>query len=413
MGRWIRATLGELTSKIGSGATPLGGEAAYQAEGVSLIRSLNVHDGEFRRKDLAFLSQQQADGLANVVVQSNDVLLNITGASVARCCTAPDNVLPARVNQHVAIIRPLPDRLSPRFLQYLLVSPAYKDLLLSTGEGTGATRQALTKAQLQNFFVEFPASLQEQTRIVNTLDEAFEGIAIAKANAEKNLQNACELFEVHLERVFSTGEEEWISTKLGDAFKTLTGNTPSKGNAAYFGEFMPLVKPPELIDDYVDEAADGLSLAGVEVARVLPIGSVMVSCIGNLGKVGINSVQVACNQQINAILPDARSTLPEFMFFQALARPFKRQLNAAASGTTVPIVNKSKFNDVQILLPPIWKQQEVVDSLRDLRVESRRLAAIYDQQRAAIDELKQSLLHQAFTGALTDRSANKRVAEVA
>jgi type I restriction enzyme S subunit len=203
MARWIRAPLGELTSKIGSGATPLGGEAAYQADGISLIRSLNVHDGEFRRKDLAFLSQEQADGLANVVVQSNDVLLNITGASVARCCIAPDDVLPARVNQHVAIIRPHPDRISPRFLQYLLVSSAYKDRLLSTGEGAGATRQALTKAQIQSFLVEFPESLQEQARIVAILDEAFEGIATAKANAVRKLSALDDLKKSVLHQAFT------------------------------------------------------------------------------------------------------------------------------------------------------------------------------------------------------------------
>lgn len=179
MRAWLRAPLGELTSKIGSGATPAGGEAAYQAHGIPFIRSLNVYDGEFRRKGLAFLSQLQADDLANVVVQSNDVLLNITGASVARCCIAPDDVLPARVNQHVAIIRPHADRLLPRFLQYLLVSSTYKDRLLDTGEGAGSTRQALTKAQIQSFVVEYPESLREQARIVTILDEAFAAIATA------------------------------------------------------------------------------------------------------------------------------------------------------------------------------------------------------------------------------------------
>ena len=110
--RWIRRRLSDVTTKIGSGATPQGGEANYKQSGVSLIRSLNVHDGEFRMKDLAFIDETQATQLDNVSIEPRDVLLNITGASVARCCVVPSEVLPARVNQHVSILRPKHSQLS-------------------------------------------------------------------------------------------------------------------------------------------------------------------------------------------------------------------------------------------------------------------------------------------------------------
>jgi type I restriction enzyme S subunit len=103
---WIDNNLISITTKIGSGATPRGGDESYKPEGISLIRSLNIHDLEFKYRKLAFIDESQADELSNVKVQQNDVLLNITGASVARCCVVPDGILPARVNQHVAIIRP-------------------------------------------------------------------------------------------------------------------------------------------------------------------------------------------------------------------------------------------------------------------------------------------------------------------
>ena len=123
---------------------------------------------------------------------------------------------------------------------------------------------------------------------------------------------------------------------------------------------MPLVKPPELCDVALDSAEDGLSEAGAAVARTLPPNSILVSCIGNLGKIGLNKVPVAFNQQINAILPDARKALPEFMFYQVLSCAFKDQLEALASGTTVPIVNKSKFNSIEIVLPPLPEQHRIV-----------------------------------------------------
>ncbi len=103
---WASVRLGDCCEKIGSGATPRGGGEVYLAAGrVSLIRSQNVHNNRFHRDGLVYLTEEHATGLSNVEVRFGDVLLNITGDSVARCCQVPGNVLPARVNQHVAIIR--------------------------------------------------------------------------------------------------------------------------------------------------------------------------------------------------------------------------------------------------------------------------------------------------------------------
>lgn len=167
---WVEKRLESITTKIGSGATPRGGEESYKAEGISLIRSLNVHDLGFKYTKLAFLDDAQAAELSNVEVQPRDVLLNITGASVARCAVVPDDVLPARVNQHVSIIRPIAGELDAHFLHYLLISKPYKDQLLRTGEEGGSTRQAITKAQIQDFSVEYPPTLIEQNTIVAKLD---------------------------------------------------------------------------------------------------------------------------------------------------------------------------------------------------------------------------------------------------
>lgn len=151
---WPTATLGSHVGKLGSGATPTGGDAAYKDSGISLIRSLNVHDGEFMYKNLAFIDETQAARLSNVVVSEGDVLLNITGASVARVCSVPSNVLPARVNQHVMIVRPRPT-LNRLFLERLLLNPQMKTRLLQIG-GAGATREAITKAQAEALVIPVP-----------------------------------------------------------------------------------------------------------------------------------------------------------------------------------------------------------------------------------------------------------------
>ena len=168
---WMKNKLDSLTTKIGSGATPRGGEESYKAEGISLVRSMNVHDFGFKYAKLAFLDDAQAKELSNVELKPNDVLLNITGASVARCCIVPEDVLPARVNQHVSIIRPVSDKLDSSFLHYLLLSKPYKDKLLQTGSEGGSTRQAITKAQIQEFLIEYPPAIEDQKAIAHKLNE--------------------------------------------------------------------------------------------------------------------------------------------------------------------------------------------------------------------------------------------------
>jgi type I restriction enzyme S subunit len=162
---WEEDKLKNITTKIGSGATPRGGQAAYKESGISLIRSMNVHDAGFTSKKLAFIDDEQASKLNNVIIEEDDVLLNITGASVARCCLAIKEFIPARVNQHVSIIRPIKDKIDSNYLHFLLTSKKNKDLLLGIGE-QGSTRQAITKVQIENFVVSYPNSIEEQKSLI-------------------------------------------------------------------------------------------------------------------------------------------------------------------------------------------------------------------------------------------------------
>lgn len=202
---WEGKRLKELTIKIGSGATPRGGQASYKSEGISLVRSMNVHDWEFRDKNLAFIDEKQAKELDGVTLQENDVLLNTTGASVARCCVFPKEYLPARVNQHVSIIRPKKELLDARFLNLLLTSKPYKDQLLFTGE-QGATRQAITKAQIEAFKILFPP-IKEQQTIVRQLDALRVETQKLEAVYQKKIDDLEELKKSILQKAFA-GELE-------------------------------------------------------------------------------------------------------------------------------------------------------------------------------------------------------------
>ena len=164
---WTSTRLSGVTTKIGSGATPRGGESAYRAEGVSLIRSQNVYDLRFEWDGLAHIGPEQARLLDNVTVEQGDVLLNITGASVNRCCIVPDVALPARVNQHVAIIRSNRSFVVPDFLVHLL-RRSDTLALLNRMAGAGTTRQALTKNQIEQLDITIP-EVSEQQRLAGIL----------------------------------------------------------------------------------------------------------------------------------------------------------------------------------------------------------------------------------------------------
>lgn len=192
-------------------------------------------------------------------------------------------------------------------------------------------------------------------------------------------------------------KEGWRNAKLGEAFKTVTGSTPSKRKTDFYGDDVPLIKPPELEDSEIVNYSDHLSVLGAKEARLLPERSVLVSCIGNLGKIGITNCVCASNQQINAILPNYSVALPEFIFYQTLSPNFKEQLEDLATGTTLSIVNKTKFNRISIPVPPLPEQEAIVEILDQAFAAIDQAKANIEQNIANAKELFQSKLNQIFS----------------
>jgi len=196
---WEEKTLKSLTSKIGSGATPKGGRKVYIDKGCYLIRSMNIQYNEFKYDDLAHITDEAAEQLKGVEIQENDVLFNITGASIARCCVVPADALPARVNQHVSILR-LKQEVLPRFLSFIMNSPNHQRELLKIGEA-GSTRQALTKTDLENHVICYP-SLDNQNKLLYTLDSLKSKVDKLQENYDKISQECDALKQAILRQVF-------------------------------------------------------------------------------------------------------------------------------------------------------------------------------------------------------------------
>lgn len=178
--------LGDICEKIGSGATPHGGKEAYCLEGISFVRSQNIGDFSFSANGLAHINNEQAKKLSNVELKPNDILLNITGDSVARTCIIDSEYLPARVNQHVAIIRGKKDIVLSSYLLYFL---QWKKKYLLQLASAGATRNALTKSMIEQLEIELP-TIEQQRKIAGVLDKIQEKIKLNQKINDNLLRQA-------------------------------------------------------------------------------------------------------------------------------------------------------------------------------------------------------------------------------
>ena len=156
--------------------------------------------------------------------------------------------------------------------------------------------------------------------------------------------------------------EGWVWCRLGDIGEIMTGNTPNKGEKSFYGSDFPFFKPNDLDVGKVETSIDSLSALGYKQARRAPKDSILVTCIGSIGKTGITQVEGAFNQQINAIIP-FEYVSNYFIYYLMLSKEMQEQLNSKASATTIAILNKSKFENILIPLPPLAEQHRIVEKI--------------------------------------------------
>ena len=297
------------------------------------------------------------------------------------------------------VLRP-DERLNKEWLYYFLSRETFR--LEGAQLMTGAVgHKRVPKEFIENYPIPFPP-LPEQQRIISILDETFDGIATAKANAEKNIKNARQLFDSHLNSVFSQRGEGWVEKQLQQTGITQTGSTPKTLVITNYGEYIPFVKPADFNKDgSLDYDKDKLSKPGFEQARKISAGSVLMVCIGaTIGKCGYCDRDVTSNQQINSYTPfDAVDH--KFIFYQMLTRNFQQRVIQNSAQATLPIINKSKWSSLNVWLPPdLTQQRQIVVKLDILSDETQRLESIYQNKIEALDALKKSIQQKAFSGKL-------------
>ena len=317
----------DICEKIGSGATPRGGKEAYCDEGISLVRSQNVLDFAFSRDGLAYINDEQAQKLNNVEVHEGDVLLNITGDSVARACMMDSAFLPARVNQHVAIVRGKENKVINSFILYFL--QWRKGYLLQLASA-GATRNALTKGMIEQLEINLP-SMNEQKKIVAILDSIQQKIQLNQKINDNLQQQTATVFHQWFEA--NPESEKWPSVTL-DSLTSLV----SRGIAPkYTDDSTQIVLNQKCIrDHYIDISLARRHNPKVINEKWLQYGDLLINSTGE-GTLGRTAQVwfVPVNMTVDSHVTIVRPKDPHLLFYIGLwGISHEREIEALHTGST-------------------------------------------------------------------------------
>lgn len=367
---WKQGLLKDLCIKIGSGSTPRGGSEVYKKEGISLIRSQNILDFAFSYDGLAFIDEEQAKKLNNVEIEEEDVLINITGDSVARVCMVPSVTLPARVNQHVAILRVNKKILNPYYLKYYLLNPNFKKHLLLLAN-SGGTRNALTKLSLESLEILHP-SYEEQVaigQVLSSLDEKRELLEEENKTLETLAQTIFTEWFVNFNFPGATGEMEdsdigqipkgWRVGKLGEITTVKSGFAFKSNDFVDESNFKALKIKDLKGKGNVD--VSNLSCVSEEITQLdrvkyfkLSGGDIVVAMSGNTtGKIGIlpeTSLEIYLNQRVGKFFVENRS-INNFLYTFLMTNNYEDKILSMSYGSAQPNISPALIENIKLVLP--------------------------------------------------------------
>jgi type I restriction enzyme S subunit len=403
-----RVKLGALCAKIGSGATPRGGKEVYTEAGVAFIRSQNVYNDRFDGDGIAFITANAARSLDGVSVEPNDVLLNITGESVGRCCLAPVDLGPARVSQHVMIVRPEPTRLNSRYLRYWLISAPIQGLLAGMS-AAGATRRALTKGMVEGLDTSFPP-IDEQRRIAAILGALDDKIELNRKMNRTLEEMAQALFQSWF--IDFDGHEDLVDSEIGpvprgwaivplaQTGRWISGGTPTKSNDAYWGGSIPWFSAKSLGSLWLTDSDDRLTEAGADAGtRRVPRRSVLFIVRGmslaTEWRIGMTTRDATLNQDLKAIVDDG-TVVPELVLLWLLANREIIRAKADEAGHGTKRLPTEVLHAHAMAVPPRAEQERVAGPLVNLLARIERNLA----ECTTLASLRDTLLPKLISGEL-------------
>lgn len=376
----MRCKLADICSKIGSGATPRGGKEAYCEKGISLVRSQNVLDFSFSHDGLAFINNEQAAKLSNVEVFDGDVLLNITGDSVARACIMDSAFLPARVNQHVAIVRGKKSHVLNRYLLYFL--QWQKGYLLQLASA-GATRNALTKGMLEQLEIDLP-SLDEQKRIVAILGALDDKIEL---NNKINENLWKQMFALYKNVVSLPYARETSLSTLCDLQEGYVN--PAQTCPEYFDGEIKWLRAVDINESFIIETSRTLTKTGFESAKKSAVlfnpNTIAISKSGTIGRLGIIADYMCGNRAVINIVPRDKNMLA---FIYCFLKNKQREFLNMAVGSVQKNLYISLLEPLAVILP----NDEILSNFNVVGISL--LNAIYNNcvENVKLEHLRDTLL---------------------
>jgi len=393
---WKYGALGDVCDIIGGG-TPSKDNASFYDNGTvpwATVRDMKsdvIFETEFKITNVAVSSSS-----TNIIPKGNIVIATRVGLGKV-CLLAQDTA----INQDLKGVVPKDtNKLKVGYLFQWFKNSAQ----VIIDEGTGATVQGVKLPFIKSLIIPIPP-IEEQQRIVGILDEAFEGIAIAKANAEKNLQNARALFESHLQAVFADAWETGELVTLADLATDITDGDhmppPKASSGVPFITIGNVAKDTRTIDFSDTFMVPREYFERLKHNKKPMKGDVLYTVTGSFGiPVLISEHREFCFQRHIGLVRPKSDVCSEWLYYLLMSPQVFKQANDGATGTAQKTVSLKLLRGFQAPKVPMEQQQSVVTKLNGLTEETQRLESIYQQKLAALDALKKSLLDQAFRGEL-------------
>ena len=386
---WVIKKLGEVCELIGGG-TPSIHVSSYYGGDIpwATVRDMNCRIISATERTITL--QGFENSASNIIPAGNLVISTHVG--LGKVCFVKNDTA---INQDLKGVLPLGEDLDRTFLYYWFLSIA--DFIIANG--TGSTVKGVKLEFVKKLNIPIPP-LAEQKRIVAKIDAAFEKIDKLKANAERNLANAKELFQSALAEAMRP-KDGWVEKRLGEVCKTTSGGTPIKSHREYYEDGnIPWLRSGEVCCKDIIKSEMFITELGLRnsSAKIMPKNTVLIAMYGaTAAQAGILRFESATNQAICGILPD-KYFEPEFLYYYF--RTIQRQLAARAQGGAQPNISQEKIKDTLVPILPLSEQREIVKHLDLLAEKIKILEQNYTKQIADCVEMRQAVLREAFEGRL-------------
>jgi type I restriction enzyme S subunit len=370
----------------------------YITKGIPVLKIQNVKPFAIELKKMDYVSAAKFQALRRHSYRPGDIVMTKLGRPLGVSAIVED------LDEGIIVadlVRIRAQRINTKYLCYHLNSQRTNDFINSMQKGT--TRPRVTLSVVRELPIYVPL-LSEQRRIVDILDETFEGIATVKTNAEKNHRNARALFESTLQSVFTQRGPGWVEKHLVEVSlefgrgksKHRPRNEPSLYNGPY-----PFIQTGDIsnANHWLTDYTQTYSERGLAQSRLWPKGTICIAIVGaTVGETAILNFEACFPDSVIGIVVNDKLADNEYVEF--LLQSFKSFLKEKGKGTARDNINLGTFENQRFPFPALKRQKEISAMLNVLREETQRLSTIYERKLVALEALKKSLLHQAFTGQL-------------